>query len=183
MPSVAYHNRVTTCLFRDGRNVDIWRTLDRTNRGGFYVMRRRYMSDRIFNYCVAVIVRSHLGRGLPLAEGAAILAKDYRGDFIDDGFETDLIASSKTLLELLPTMPPRLVNDTPDFQLRHMLFFFAKYNLDGSKQRFNLLKIRMFGGVREPVKDRQRRFVIAYSAFVLLTTTGRVPLPPPGWHS
>jgi hypothetical protein len=140
------------------------------------------MPEYVFNVSVAVMVRVHLGLGKPLTEGAATLGNAYRRDFVDDGFESDLIGAAKTLLEFIRKAKPRFTGDTPDFHLRHMQFFFSNYHLDGSKKRRKFLDIRLFGGVREPITDRQSKFVTSYLTFIFLTTAGRVPLPPPGWR-
>ncbi len=145
-------------------------------------MRTRYMPEHLFNIGVVTIVRAHLGIGKPLTEWAATLAKPYRQDFIDDGFEVDLVGASTKALGLMQSAKPRFEGDTPDFQLRHMQFFFSKYNIDGSRKRWRLLNGTRFTGEREPVKDRQARFVTAYLSFIFLTTLGKVPLPPPGWR-
>ena len=137
-------------------------------------MRIRYMSEWMFNVLVATIVRVHLGTGTPLAELAAGLAKEYRQFLVDDGFETDLVEAGETLAADKPS----------EFTLRYMQFFFSKYNLDGSKRKLvdRIYRPIMFAGEREPVANRQQRFVVAYCCFIALTETGRVPLPARGWR-
>lgn len=145
-------------------------------------MQKRYMPEYIFNICTATAVRVYLGIGKPLVDTFSELANQYRLVFIDDGFEADWIEAGETLVLTIEKTSPRFMMDTPDFRLRHMQFFFKNYNLDGSKKRPRFLRGEWIVGELEPVKDRTGRFAIASAAFLMHTTVGKVPLPPPGWR-
>lgn len=145
-------------------------------------MRTRYMPEDVFNLGVAAIVWIHLSNGDALSKLAATIAAPYRADFIDDGFEADLVRTGEALRERLRKAEPRFPGDSPEFQSYHMMFFFAKYNLDGSKKRWRLFGGSFFMASREPIKERQAQFFAAYARFVLLTMLGKVPPPPRGWR-
>jgi hypothetical protein len=145
-------------------------------------MKQRYMPEYIFNIGTATAVRTNLRTGASLVSLFSKLAFEYRLLFKDDGFEADWISAGEVLIVILEDDSPRFPMDTADFKLRHMQYFFKYYKLDGSKKLPRFLRGEWIVGELEPVKDRMKQFFIAWAAFHMHTSVGKVPLPPPGWQ-
>jgi len=143
---------------------------------------RRYMSDRAFNVSVATAAKVHTLGGGPLREAVSRLSEEYLKTFRDDGFARDIEHSAAKLVVNIGSPPDHLVQCPLHLYFQWLQFFFANFDVDGSKRRRRLLDGAFFTGERLPVSDRAGRFDRAYEAFLLLTAVQGIPLPPRGWR-
>lgn len=135
-----------------------------------------YMPQDVFNMCVVTAAGCYGSEKVSVEECARFMSDQYRKDYIDDGFEKDIvIAAYKVIAIFQQEFPGKPVSSA----IRQMQYCIKTYHPNGKKKGF--FQGQLFNKQKQPIPDRISQCVANIMTFHIGTLSRNFPVAPKGW--
>lgn len=134
------------------------------------------MPQDVFDMCAVTAARFQDADEVGIEEFARRIAERYRRDYIDDGFEVDVISAAHHLVKLMEGFFP---GQKVSASLRQIQYCIKRFRPDGRKKPF--FQGQWFNQQKSPLNDRVKKCVSNVAVFHLGTLSGKFPIAPEGW--
>src|SRR6267143_2545957 len=125
------------------------------------------MPQDVFDMCAVTAARFKDAKGVTIEEFARRISERYRRDYIDDGFEPDIIDAARHLVKLMEGLFP---GHRVSSSLRLIQYCITKFHPNGKRKFF--LQGRLLNQQRTPIPDRVRKCVSNVTVYHLGTLAG-----------
>lgn len=135
-----------------------------------------YMSQDVFDMCAVTAAQYIDAEGITIEESAKLITDAYRGDYVDDNIEKDIITAAHKVASLMASaFPDKEVSSA----LPQIQFCIKKYHPNGKKKFF--LQGQLFNKQKTPLTNRVTQCAANVITFHLGTLAGTFPIAPKGW--
>lgn len=134
------------------------------------------MPQDVFDMCAVTAAHFKDSDEVGIEEFARRISERYRRDYIDDGFEADVISAAHHLVKLMEGLFP---GHKVSASLRQIQYCIKKFHPDGRKKSF--FQGQWFNQQKSPLDDRVKTCVSNVTVFHLGTLSGKFPVAPEGW--
>ncbi len=136
-----------------------------------------YMPQRVFNMCAVTAVQySITSEGVTVEEFARQVSDKYRRNYIDDGYEKDIVLAALKLTSFIESSFPGRKAATAVRQLQYCV---NKFHPNGKRRFFSGGTI--FNRQRSPLPNRVSQVLKDIVVFHTGSLSGSFPLAPRHW--
>ena len=136
-----------------------------------------YMPQDVFNMCAVTAAQFNASEGTTIEKFAKRISDEYRRDYIDDGFEDDIVLAARNVVKFVESSFP---GTKAAAAVRQLQYCIKKFHPSG-KKKFFLQGGTIFNKQKVPLPNRVNQCVTDVVVFHLGTLSGTFPLAPKGW--
>lgn len=135
-----------------------------------------YMPQDIFNMSAVTAASCYGSEEVTIDKCASFISDQYRNDYIDDGFEKDIVIAAHKIVALIQqAFPGKPVSSA----IRQMQYCIKTYEPNGKKKGF--FQGQLFNKQKQPIPDRVSQCVANIMTFHIGTLSGAFPVAPRDW--
>jgi hypothetical protein len=135
-----------------------------------------YMPQDMFDMIAVTAALYKESRGLTIEEVAKVFCDLYRNDYIDDGYDIDVVSAAHKVLDFMKTTFPGVNVATPLIQMQYCIKHFRP---NGKKK--GLLQGQLFNQQKTPLPNRIEQCLSDIMIFHIGSLSGTFPVAPEGW--
>lgn len=134
------------------------------------------MPQDFFDICAVTTARLKVNDKVSIEDFIHQVCDNYRRDYIDDGYEQDLVIATNNVIQTIESFFPK---DQISSALRQMQYCIKYFKTNGKKRFF--LQGQIFHRQKVPLDDRIGQCTSDILCYHFGTINGHFPLAPKEW--